>query len=134
MNSIIFSVFCICICLVGLHANAIPAKPGVSTTKPTENTATEESFFKRMWHKVTAVFGSSNTTPNPDTKEANSSNTNTSTPKSLSLRERIVNGFNSIFGVEEYNPPKDSDFVDRLWLLFKHCFLNVKNVAKIFSI
>nr|AAW25097.1 SJCHGC06635 protein [Schistosoma japonicum] len=128
MNSIIFSVFCICVCLVGL--NAVPATPTATPTKPA---ATEESFFKRMWHKVTSVFGSSDTTPNTDTEENNTSNMNTSTPKSLSLKEKIVNGFNSIFGVEEFNPPKDSYFVDRLWLLFKHCFLNVKNVAKIFS-
>ncbi|CAH8540788.1 unnamed protein product [Schistosoma turkestanicum] len=95
-----------------------------AATAPTTTQTEQPSFFRRMWNSLTSGFRSSDST---------STNNNGIEVKNPSLKERIVNKFNSIFGVEEYNPPKDSTFVDRLWLLFKHCFLNLKNLAKIFS-
>ncbi|CAI2732043.1 unnamed protein product [Schistosoma spindalis] len=126
MNTMIVGFVCIFICLIGINANAVPTtKPHTVTEKHTTPVQQQqESFFKSMWHKITSVFGSSDS----------GSKTNEKGTENLSLKDRIINKFNSIFGEEEYNPSKDSDFVDRLWMLFKHCFLNFKNLAKIFSI
>ncbi|CAH8606171.1 unnamed protein product [Schistosoma margrebowiei] len=122
MNTMIVEFVCIFICLIAINVNAVPTtKPHPVTVKQsTPVHHEEESFFKRTWHKFTSMFGSSDSDSKPN--------------ENLSLKERIINKFNSIFGEEEYNPSKDSDFVDRLWMLFKHCFLNFKNLAKIFSI
>ncbi|CAH8578612.1 unnamed protein product [Schistosoma mattheei] len=131
MNTMIAGFVCIFICLIGINANTVPTtKPHPVTVKnSTPVHHEEESFFKRTWHKFTSMFGSSDSDP----KTNENPHISTVEVESLSLKERIINKFNSIFGEEEYNPSKDSDFVDRLWMLFKHCFLNFKNLAKIFS-
>nr|CAH8863756.1 unnamed protein product [Trichobilharzia regenti] len=106
---------------------AAPAKPAVAPAKPVQTTPQpQESFFPRMWHKVTSLFKSSSS--------SSSSLTQPNGNENLSFKDKITNTFNNWFGVEEYNPSKDSEFLDRLWLLFRHCFLNMKNLAKILSI
>ncbi|CAH8615944.1 unnamed protein product [Heterobilharzia americana] len=111
-------------------AKPAPAKPVMWITHPPQES---ESFFKRMWNKVTSYFKSSESSSEGKGNQTGVHKEET-TNSSLSFKDRMINKFNSWFGVEEYNPPKDSEFTDRLWLLFKHCFLNLKNLGKIISI
>ncbi|CAH8621882.1 unnamed protein product [Schistosoma rodhaini] len=139
MNTVTLGLFCIAICLIGINANAVPKPTATVKPQPVNKMNTtpvhqeEPSFWRRMWNSFTSMFGSSDSSSGTNNKDTKSPNPNTTEAKSLSLKERIMNKFNSIFGEEEYNPPKDSDFTERLWMLFKHCFLNFKNLAKIFS-
>ncbi|CAH8641341.1 unnamed protein product [Schistosoma rodhaini] len=132
MNTVTLGLFCIVICLIEINAGAVlTVKPQTVTVKPQtvnkKNTTPvhqeQPSFWRRMWNSAETK-----------TKDNNNPNPSTAVAESLSLKERIMNKFNSIFGEEEYNPPQNSDFTERLWMLFKHCFLNFKNLAKIFSI
>ncbi|CAH8641380.1 unnamed protein product [Schistosoma rodhaini] len=143
MNTVTLGLFCIVICLIEINAGAVlTVKPQTVTVKPQtvnkKNTTPvhqeQPSFWRRMWNSVTSMFGSSDSSSETKTKDNNNPNPSTAVAESLSLKERIMNKFNSIFGEEEYNPPQNSDFTERLWMLFKHCFLNFKNLAKIFSI
>ncbi|TNN07769.1 hypothetical protein EWB00_007523, partial [Schistosoma japonicum] len=58
-------------------------------------------------------------------------NTDTKKNESLSFKEKIMDMYNHWVNQDEYNPPKDSEFYERFWLLFKHCFMNSKKLAKI---
>ncbi|CAH8615976.1 unnamed protein product [Heterobilharzia americana] len=136
MNTFSVGALFFCLLLVEISStpnnrtpNNPPAKPAPAKPAPQES----ESFFKRMWNKVTSYFKSSESSSEGKGNQTGVHKEET-TNSSLSFKDRMINKFNSWFGVEEYNPPKDSEFTDRLWLLFKHCFLNLKNLGKIISI
>ncbi|CAH8587177.1 unnamed protein product [Heterobilharzia americana] len=123
-----FSVGALFFCLLLVEISSTP-----NNRTPNNPPQESESFFKRMWNKVTSYFKSSESSSEGKGNQTGVHKEET-TNSSLSFKDRMINKFNSWFGVEEYNPPKDSEFTDRLWLLFKHCFLNLKNLGKIISI
>ncbi|CAH8578646.1 unnamed protein product [Schistosoma mattheei] len=64
---------------------------------------------------------------------ANTVPTHTTTVEvnSLSFKEKIVNLYKNWMNEKDYNPPKESEFYERFWELFKHCFLNSEQLKKI---
>ncbi|CAH8641311.1 unnamed protein product [Schistosoma rodhaini] len=64
---------------------------------------------------------------------ANAVPTNPSTvvAESLTFKEKMIKLYKHWMNEKEFNPPKESEFYERFWELFKHCFLNSKQLAKI---
>ncbi|CAH8641295.1 unnamed protein product [Schistosoma rodhaini] len=67
---------------------------------------------------------------NPSTVVAES-HTSTVVAESLTFKEKMIKLYKHWMNEKEFNPPKESEFYERFWELFKHCFLNSKQLAKI---
>uniref|UniRef100_A0A5K4FBJ2 Secreted protein n=1 Tax=Schistosoma mansoni TaxID=6183 RepID=A0A5K4FBJ2_SCHMA len=79
-----------------------------------------------------SIITNANAVPtNPSTVVAESPNTSTVEAESLTFKEKIVELYKNWMNEKEFNPPKESEFYERFWELFKHCFLNSKQLTKI---